>query len=95
MFHFLIEAKSATKLADAMQNFQFRGPVHDRIIAELRKEAHDREDDGSGFSGPHVLCSVSGGDRAVLMLWACDPQYEGHAEWSANLQAGLDDGGFL
>lgn len=95
MFHFLIAAESAKKLADDLQAFPYRGPVHDRIIAELRKLPEDYEDDGSGFSGPHVLCHIEPRDRVVLDLWAVDPSYGTDRSWVEDLKKGLADGGNL
>jgi hypothetical protein len=93
-FHFLIAAEAAKQLAADMEAYPFRGPVHDRIIAELRKPATDREDDGSGFVGPHVLCSVEPRDQAVLQFWTVDPTYADRP-WVEALKLGLDDGAYM
>lgn len=93
-FHFLIEATAAAQLAADMQAFPFRGPVHDRIIAELRKPAQNLRDEGDGFAGPHVLCQIELQDHAVVYLWSVDPRY-GQASgrpWADALRRGLEDG---
>lgn len=96
-FHFLIAADAAKQLADDIEAYPHgpqplaARPVHARIVAELRKPPHDREDEGDGFAGPHVLCSVELGDEAVLSLWAVDPDHEGRP-WRDALRRGLDDG---
>lgn len=88
MFVFLIQAASAEALAQAMAAFEFRGPVHDRIIHQLRGRGNlqvHRENRGQ------YLCEVSPADKAVLQLWAVDPQHK-PSSWQADLIAALEDG---
>jgi hypothetical protein len=104
MFYFLMPERSAGLLADDMAAFPYRGPVHDRIIAELRKPATRhaepceflRDDDEECICSPEprpeILCSLDARDEPVLTHWSLDFSYADRA-WRDDLKAALQDGG--
>lgn len=81
MFVFVLPAEAADALASAMEGFPFRGPVHDRIIEQLRSPGDHGE----------VKCQLSQADNTVLDLWSTHPDYA-DAPWQADLADALADG---
>ncbi|MHB8634224.1 MAG: hypothetical protein ACYDBQ_09715 [Thermoplasmatota archaeon] len=59
MFTFWMPADSARMLANDLEAYPVRGPVHERIIAQLRPD-----------TGDDVVCQVESRDEPVLAWWA-------------------------